>query len=241
MSSEPRILAFDTSGPHCAAALLIGQTIAAQRHAAMARGQAEQLMPMLDAVLGEVGTGWQDLDAVAVGIGPGNFTGLRIAIAAARGLAMALDIPAIGVTGFEALRSPDRFGDPAPQIVSLPPGRRGVAAVLQRFAAGRAVGEPIEFHTPDVPGQASGIARGEGVFGYCADAIDSDLYGDRQERPPPVECEFGWNRAHGLVASIARVAALKLHSGAALPPPAPVYIRPPDAALPDTPPPAILP
>jgi tRNA threonylcarbamoyladenosine biosynthesis protein TsaB len=42
LSSEPRILAFDTSGPHCAAALLIGQTIAAQRHAAMTRGQAEQ-------------------------------------------------------------------------------------------------------------------------------------------------------------------------------------------------------
>ena len=65
----------------------------------MDKGQAERLMPLLEEVLAEGGIGWADLTALAVGTGPGNFTGVRIAVAAARGLALGLGIPAIGVTG----------------------------------------------------------------------------------------------------------------------------------------------
>jgi len=68
----------------------------------MDRGQAERLMPLLEAVLTEAGRGWGDLDAVAVGVGPGNFTGIRIAVSAARGLALGLGKPAIGVSTLEA-------------------------------------------------------------------------------------------------------------------------------------------
>lgn len=69
----------------------------------MGRGQAEALFPMLERVIAEAGIAWGDLDAIGVGTGPGNFTGIRISVAAARGLAMSLDRPAIGVSGFEAL------------------------------------------------------------------------------------------------------------------------------------------
>ena len=69
----------------------------------MQKGQAERLIPMLEQVLADAGIGWSELDALAVGTGPGNFTGVRIAVAAARGLALALNIPAIGVTRLEAL------------------------------------------------------------------------------------------------------------------------------------------
>ena len=69
----------------------------------MQRGQAERLVPLLEELLARNSLGWQDLGALAVGVGPGNFTGIRISVAAARGLALALKIPCIGVSQFEAV------------------------------------------------------------------------------------------------------------------------------------------
>ena len=69
----------------------------------MAKGQAERLVPLLEELLAEAGIGWNDLCAIGVGTGPGNFTGVRISVALARGLALGLGIPAIGVTSLEAM------------------------------------------------------------------------------------------------------------------------------------------
>ena len=69
----------------------------------MAKGQAERLVPLLQEMLAEAGIGWDDLCAIGVGTGPGNFTGVRISVALARGLALGLGIPAIGVTALEAM------------------------------------------------------------------------------------------------------------------------------------------
>ena len=96
------ILAFDTSAAQCAAALLWGDRVIV-RLEDMQKGQAERLVPLLEELLAEAGLSWGDLTAVAVGTGPGNFTGVRIAVAAARGLALGLGIPAIGVTRLEAV------------------------------------------------------------------------------------------------------------------------------------------
>ncbi len=60
-----------------------GRTVAS-RHEEMKRGQAERLFPMLEEVLREGGVVWGELDAIGVGVGPGNFTGIRIAVSAAR-------------------------------------------------------------------------------------------------------------------------------------------------------------
>ncbi len=103
MVSEPLVLGFDTSAAHCAAALLRGERVLACRVAPMARGQVEQLMPLLEEILQEGGASWRDLAAIGVGVGPGNFTGIRISVSAARGLALALEIPAVGVSLFDAL------------------------------------------------------------------------------------------------------------------------------------------
>jgi tRNA threonylcarbamoyladenosine biosynthesis protein TsaB len=101
LQSDQCILAFDTSAAHCAAALLRGDEIIATRVEEMSKGQAERLMPLLEEILTEADLAWKDLTAIGVGIGPGNFTGIRISVSAARGLALGLEIPAVGVSGFE--------------------------------------------------------------------------------------------------------------------------------------------
>ena len=117
--TEPVILAFDTSAAHCAAALLRGKTLLARTAEDMGRGQAERLVPLLDEVIKGAGLEWSDLSALAVGIGPGNFTGIRISVSTARGLALALDITAIGISTFEAITRmatlPHLAAVPAPQ------------------------------------------------------------------------------------------------------------------------------
>ena len=70
----------------------------------MAKGQAERLMPLVDEIFTEAGKTAAEVDAIGVGIGPGNFTGLRISVSVVRGLALALARPAIGVSTFEARR-----------------------------------------------------------------------------------------------------------------------------------------
>ncbi len=119
MTSEPLILAFDTSVAHCAAALLWGDRVLVQRDEPMAKGQAERLFPLLEEVLAKAGKTWGDLTAIGVGTGPGNFTGIRISVSAARGLALSLGIPAVGVSSFEALA----INHPRP-ILSLIDARR---------------------------------------------------------------------------------------------------------------------
>ncbi|GKY89372.1 tRNA (adenosine(37)-N6)-threonylcarbamoyltransferase complex dimerization subunit type 1 TsaB [Sinisalibacter aestuarii] len=149
MPPEPVILAFDTSAAHCAAALLAGGEVVAERREDMARGQAERLMPLLEELLAEAKTGWADLDAVAVGIGPGNFTGIRIAVSAARGLALGLGKPAVGVSTLEA-----QAEGVARPCLSLHDARRGMtfAQVLgpEGADAPGIVTDP-ERHRPDLP------------------------------------------------------------------------------------------
>lgn len=117
MPSEPLILSFDTSGAYIAAALLRGEVVIGKRVEEMKKGQAERLIPLLEELLDETGVCWADLAALGVGTGPGNFTGIRISVSAARGLALGLGVPALGVSLFEALSEgrEGRFALPAPR------------------------------------------------------------------------------------------------------------------------------
>lgn len=96
----------------------------------MAKGQAERLVPLLEEMLVEAGIGWADLFAIGVGTGPGNFTGVRISVAAARGLALGLGIPAVGVTTLEAMA----LGAARPVMVVIDARRDEV--YVQGFADG---------------------------------------------------------------------------------------------------------
>lgn len=123
------VLAFDTSAAQCAAALLLPDGTCLIREEAMAKGQAERLVPLLAELLAEAGLIWRDVTVIGVGTGPGNFTGVRISVAAARGLALSLGVPAIGVTRLEALA----HGLPRPVTV-IEDARRDEVYV-QRFDA----------------------------------------------------------------------------------------------------------
>ncbi len=118
MQPKTTVLAFDTSAAHCAAALLLGDRVVT-RVDEMAKGQAEHLMPMLEQMLADENLTWADLDGIGVGTGPGNFTGIRIALSAARGLALGLGKPAIGVNGFDARA----FGEALPFTATIPAPR----------------------------------------------------------------------------------------------------------------------
>lgn len=119
MGSDHVTLGFDTSAAHCAAALLRGPELITMRSEAMARGQAEYLMPMMEEMLSAHGLVWSDVTRIGVGIGPGNFSGIRISVSAARGLALSLGVPAVGVSTFEATEFSAPDGSmpavPAPQ------------------------------------------------------------------------------------------------------------------------------
>lgn len=97
------ILALDTCLNACSAAVLEGPRVLAWRSEAMARGHQERLAPMVREVMAEAGVPFSRLERVAATVGPGSFTGLRVGVAFAKGLASALAIPAIGVGVLEAL------------------------------------------------------------------------------------------------------------------------------------------
>ncbi|MEM6945076.1 MAG: tRNA (adenosine(37)-N6)-threonylcarbamoyltransferase complex dimerization subunit type 1 TsaB [Pseudomonadota bacterium] len=99
------ILGIDTSGPACGIALISADQVLIRRVERLERGHAERLFPMLRAALVEVGVGVEAIERIAVCIGPGSFTGLRVGVAGARGLALGRGVPAVGVTRFQALAS----------------------------------------------------------------------------------------------------------------------------------------
>lgn len=103
-----RILAIDTALAACAACVLAsGEDVpAAHESIAMERGHAEALLPLVDRVVSSVAGGFASLDRVAVTVGPGTYTGLRVGISAARAIGLAAGIPVVGVTTLSALLAP---------------------------------------------------------------------------------------------------------------------------------------
>jgi tRNA threonylcarbamoyladenosine biosynthesis protein TsaB len=214
---DPLVLGFDTSAAHCAAALLCGDRVLARAEEDMGRGQAERLMPMLEELLAGAGHGWSDLDAIGVGVGPGNFTGIRIAVSAARGLALSLGIPAVGVSSFEALAE-GREG-PVLAILAAP---RGMSYMQMRNGASAT--DPDLVEGLEVP--AAMRAEGLACIGAQAEEVAQSL-GAAAAEP-----------AYPLGVAIARVALRRRND----PPtrPAPLYLRAADAAPAADLPPVIL-
>lgn len=209
-----RILVIDTAGSRCAVGLFdvdgsVGEIVS--RSKAMARGHAEALLPMVDAVMSDAASTWTAIDRIAVVRGPGSFTGVRIGIAAARGLALATSCPVVGVTVFDALRA--GLGEDGALAVALD-ARRG-QVFLQSFDEQGIGSKPAAVGINDAAGVIpDGISRvtGSGA-GLVADASEGRLtvVGDTVDTD---------------LAAIAKLGAICDPADA---PATPLYLRPPDA------------
>ena len=132
-----KLLAIDCAASLCAACVYdadAGNELGRQV-LDLGKGHAEHLMAVIEAALKASGTGYRDLDAIAVTIGPGSFTGLRVGVSTARGLALALKIPAIGVTTLEALAAEAAATFPGRVVLAaLDAGRGEIHAALYDIA-----------------------------------------------------------------------------------------------------------
>src|SRR5438552_18511098 len=109
---DPVILAIETAGSRCSVALARGGRLLAAQSQPLRHGHAEALLPMIDRVMTEAGVSPQRLDAIAAATGPGGFTGIRVGLAAAHGIALATGARLVGVTSFAAVAEALRRGAP---------------------------------------------------------------------------------------------------------------------------------
>lgn len=98
-----RILALETATSACTVAVADGDNLLAELTLQVPRAHSTRLMPLIAQAIGESGLAKTDLEAIAVGVGPGSFTGLRIGLATAKGLAFALEKPCVGVSTLQAM------------------------------------------------------------------------------------------------------------------------------------------
>src|SRR5215470_3837712 len=132
-----RVLAIDTALEACSAAVLDTERggILASESRAMARGHAETLMPLVARVMSEAALDFGALDRIAVTVGPGSFTGLRVGVSAARGIAVAAGKPAVGLTTLAAYAAPYIAADDiTPLVVAI--DARNNQVYMQLFGNG---------------------------------------------------------------------------------------------------------
>lgn len=230
---SPTILALDCSAAACSVALWHDSAVVAHRFEVMTRGQAEALMPMVEAVMGLAALRYAELDLVAATVGPGSFTGLRIGLAAARGIALAAGIPVIGVTSFAAVAEsvPPAVQAGRHLAVAIDDRRGGI--YWQEFDEGRQpVADPAAVDGdqlpallsawPEVPGL---LVVGDGAA-VLARAVGTGL-------PLHVELALGAEPPDAVF--VARLAARLQAEAATGLPPVPLYLRAAEARPSDQP------
>ncbi|MDZ7904534.1 MAG: tRNA (adenosine(37)-N6)-threonylcarbamoyltransferase complex dimerization subunit type 1 TsaB [Cypionkella sp.] len=173
------LLSFDTSGAHCAAAILWPSEARSLTVCEdMAKGQAERLLPMIQEMMADAGLTLADFAAIGVGVGPGNFTGIRISVALARGLALGLGIPAIGVSGFDARA----YGVDLRDFYAVIPAPRG-QVYAQRFG-GVGAAQLLDAAPTDAPALSITDLSG-GQLALAVAHIASQRLGGDTPRPAP--------------------------------------------------------
>jgi N6-L-threonylcarbamoyladenine synthase len=206
------VLALDTAGVDCAAAVYDsgGDSVLGEATDTIGRGHAEHLMAMVDRALERAGVGLSAVERIAVSIGPGSFTGIRVGVAAARGFALSLGIPAVGVTTLEVLAAAQREKTPGRPVLAGMDAKRG-EIYLQSFDAG---GRPLDEPRAVTIEEAQDIAA----------SFDGEITGSATPLLKPGATGDYVN--HFPISIVARLgAAASLDAGK----PKPLYLRGPDA------------
>ena len=215
-----RVLAIDTALAACSAAVLDTEYggIVASESLPMLRGHAEALLPLLQRVMQQAGLSFPDIDRIAVTTGPGSFTGLRVGIAAARGIALAAEKPAVGLSTLSAYAAPHMANDERFPVVAAIDARHN-HVYLQVFAPGGRL-----FTTPRLaPLREAVKAAAEAsccIAGSAARLVAAGLSADD---PVPVAIDAG---AAPDITWVARMGAVVPEEQAPL---KPQYLRAPDA------------
>ena len=185
----------------------------------MTRGHAEALMPLIQRVMRAARFDFSDLDRIAVTVGPGSFTGLRVGIAAARGLGLAAGKPVVGLSTLAAFAAPFIAADDTLPVVSAIDARHNHVYLQVYGAAGRVLVAPrlASLHEAALRASAAGAPR---LAGTAAELLAAAW--PAGERPPSA---VDARRAPD-IAWVARLGVIAEESSA---PPKPLYLRAPDA------------
>jgi tRNA threonylcarbamoyladenosine biosynthesis protein TsaB len=223
-----RLLAMDAASAACSVAVFADGDVVADRHEAMDRGHAEALVPMVAAVLEDARAscpgGFADLDAIAVTVGPGAFTGVRIGLATAGAMAAAAGIPVIGLTTLEVVAAAQPADGP-PCLVALDSKRADVYAQL----FGGPPDGPLDTPRAVLPDAIPALLPA-GPLALAGDGA-APVAAALRAAGRPYTALPGPGRPEAPV--LARLAAARAGRGnAAESPPRPLYLRPPDATPP---------
>jgi tRNA threonylcarbamoyl adenosine modification protein YeaZ len=185
-----RLVAIETSGPVGSVALYEGSHLLAGGEHAVPAAHGEEILPLMDALFARVGWRARDVGRWAVGIGPGSFTGVRVGVALAKGIAIATSAELVGVTSLDAVSyGAEAEGDAA--VVALLPAGKGELFVQVR-RAGRFLLEPAHVRLEAVVARVAEVTGGGPVVvaGASARDLDWSAFGDRvllrTERPHDV-------------------------------------------------------
>jgi tRNA threonylcarbamoyladenosine biosynthesis protein TsaB len=216
-----RVLAIDTALGACACAVLDTDhgEILATESLPMVRGHAEALMPLVARVLSVGNLAFVEIDRIAVTVGPGSFTGLRVGVSAARGIALAAGKPAVGLTTLTAFAAPYiATDDTLPLLAAIDARNNNV--FLQLFGPGGRTLISPRLMTLDeaVRTATTGPAR---LVGSAANSIAA-AWPASQPLPPLVD-----QQAAPSIEWVARLGAAAAADGSAVP--KPLYLRAPDA------------
>ncbi len=215
-----RILAVDTALSACSVCVLDAGAAApaALRSEIMDRGHAEALMPMLADLERDVPGGFATIDKIAVTVGPGSFTGLRVGLAAARAMGVGLGIPVVGVGTLAAFAAPVVASDGTLVVASAIDARHGNVYVQAVSPGGRLLVAPRVAPLREAARAVGGSAVR--IVGPAADLLAAatlDLGLQAFTDPPQRAPDIVWVARLGLAADPAHA------------PPDPLYLRDPDA------------
>ena len=235
-----KILAFDSATSACSAAVWCDGEIAARRFEAMERGQSETLVPMVKEVMKEAGWGFDHLDLLAVTIGPGAFTGVRIGLAAARGMAVASGLPVVGVTTLEAVAHGVDASARAGRALVVAIDAKRTDFYAQSFAPDLVPLGPPRALMPEMvagflpPGRVliAGAGAPQLRAALTAYTRAGRTFADDRPRCGPDRVRFSPGPGAPDAVHVAAIAATRANEAVPGAMPRPLYLRPPDARLP---------